>query len=148
MALYAPAALLAITFLYTAELSKDAGVECFHPNGQGWTERLFMNNYCWESLTGYNSPMDREITVRNATDSDLQIWTDSSSTENLNYHRAFPFAILTCIFVGLLPTIFWSVIDLDRKIKIEADYLEMGIEESLQLTLRQMVEAAWTEFVR
>lgn len=144
VALYAPAALLAITFLYTPELSKSAGVQCFHKDAQDWTQMLYVNNYCWESLKGYANANERDIEQRNGTDG-IPIVSDASPDSNLNYHRAFPFAILTCVFLGLLPTIIWSVVDIDRRIKIQADYLELGIEEALQLTLRQMVSLVQAE---
>ena len=98
VALYAPAALLAITFLYTPELSKSAGVQCFHKDAQDWTQMLYVNNYCWESLKGYANSDEREISQRNGTDG-IPIVSDSSPESNLNYHRAFPFAILTKYFI-------------------------------------------------
>jgi len=155
VSLYMPLALLAVTFLYTPELSSAGAVQCFHDQAQGWTEFLYINNYCWESLQAYSTPggfktpkvtenYKNQIINLQANNS-LPVELDAVKSTNLNYHRAFVLVILVVIFIGLFPSIVWSVIDFDRKIKVQADYLEMGIEEALQVVMRQMVSLVKAE---
>lgn len=150
VSLYVPAALLAITFIYTPELTKSGSVQCFHMNTQGWTEMLYVNNYCWENLEAYSPNLDETNifdNVMNRLFSNKSVPTSGQAIpgENLEYHKSFTLVMLLCIFLGLLPSIIWSVIDFDQKIKAKADYIEMGIEEALQLVLRQMVSLVKAE---
>jgi len=142
--IYGPAVILALSFLYTPELSKAAAVNCYHEHAQGFTERLYMNNYCWESLQDYNhatSKSDFDFEARLSSPDGLQRLTfteDAVAGNNFSYHRGFVLALLLAIFICILPSSIWAVIDFDKKIKLQGDYLEVGVEEALQLVLRQM----------
>jgi len=152
--IYGPAVILALSFLYTPELSKTAGVQCFHPNAQGFTERLYMNNYCWENLKDYNhieenlknSDFEAKVSeMENGERSRTTYTRDVSEGKSLAYHRSFVLAMLVAMFMCILPSTFWAVIDLDKEIKLKADYLEVGIEEAFQLVIRQMVSLVKSE---
>jgi len=148
--IYGPAVILALSFLYTPELSKSAGVQCYHPEAQGFTERLYMNNYCWEKLQDYNpkegrESFDFEATLENDGRNRVD-WTQSATEGgSLAYHRSFVLAMLVAIFICILPSSVWAVIDFDKQIKVQGDYLEVGVEEAFQLVIRQMVSLVKSE---
>jgi len=139
-AIYAPLGILAITFLYSPELTTEGGVECFHPDTQGFTSMFYVNNFCWESLNNFEHK--NSTTLSSIWKPKIQVEELKSidkTLENFSFHRNFPFVILAILIVGTLPDLVWNLLGIDKKIKFDADFLKCGVEEALEISLRQMV---------
>lgn len=97
-AIYAPLGILAITFLYSPELTTEGGVECFHPDTQGFTSMFYVNNYCWEDLSNFehkNWTMIESMWKPKMKVEQLKSIDDT--IHNFNFHRNFPFVILAIL---------------------------------------------------
>ena len=112
----------------------------------GFTERLYMNNYCWENLKDFDKTpgapgQAEDFEAKIDINGDRKTFTREGITESgdMGYHRSFVLAMLFASFICILPSIVWAVIDYDKDIKVQGDYIEVGVEEAFQLVLKQMV---------